>query len=69
MAQTASNDQTQHVRNLIKKAGEADNAAAAINFSQAACNCANALRVLAEFERMPAGARPVAEPQQAFRKT
>lgn len=39
-----------HVETLIKKAGDATDAAQAVNFAQAALNAANALRVLAETE-------------------
>jgi hypothetical protein len=36
----------QHVKDLITKAAEAGNPDAALKFSQAACNAANALRAL-----------------------
>lgn len=35
-----------HVEDLIKKAAETKSAPEAVNFSQAACNAANAMRVL-----------------------
>jgi len=38
------------VETLLDKASNATDAAQAINFAQAACNAANALRVLAEIE-------------------
>lgn len=43
-------DLMQCVENLIRKAASMDahNAPAAVNFSQAACNAANAIRVLEE---------------------
>lgn len=40
-----------HVEALMKKAADAANAPEAVNFAQAACNAANAARVLAEIER------------------
>lgn len=46
-------NQRTHVEALIEKAAKTSNAAEAINFAQAACNAANALRVLAETERLP----------------
>jgi hypothetical protein len=39
------------VETLLKKAASAAQAPEAVNFAQAACNAANALRVLAEIER------------------
>ena len=36
---------------LVKKAAEATDAAQAMAYSQAACNAANALRVLVDIER------------------
>jgi hypothetical protein len=38
------------VETLLRKAADATNAAEAMSYSQAACNSANALRVLAEIE-------------------
>ena len=35
-----------HVKELLDKAVEANDAAQAMNFAQAACNAANALRVM-----------------------
>ena len=37
---------------LLDKAVRASDAAQAVNFAQAACNAANALRVLAEIDRI-----------------
>lgn len=37
-----------NVEDLVRKAGKAANAVEAMNFSQAACNAANALRALAD---------------------
>lgn len=37
---------------LLQKASSALEAAHAINFAQAACNAANALRVMADIERL-----------------
>lgn len=42
--------QRTNVETLLDKASRAPTAAEAINFAQAACNLANALRVLAEIE-------------------
>jgi hypothetical protein len=39
------------VDTLLDKASAANDAAQAINFAQAACNAANALRVLTEIDR------------------
>lgn len=39
------------VETLLEKASSAPDAAQAINFAQAACNAANALRVLSEIDR------------------
>ena len=39
------------VEALVKKAAEAANSSEAMAFSQAACNAANALRVLLDIER------------------
>ena len=39
-----------HVEVLLAKASGAGDAAQAVNFAQAACNAANALRVLTEIE-------------------
>lgn len=41
----------QTVKDLIKKASETKEAPAAINFSQAALNAANAMRALAELKK------------------
>jgi len=43
--------QITHVEKLLDKASNASGAPEAVNFAQAACNAANALRVLAEIER------------------
>lgn len=43
--------QKDNVGKLIEKAAKADNAVEAMNFSQAACNAANALRALVDSER------------------
>ena len=43
--------QRNEVRTLLEKAAKTDNAAEAINFAQAACNAANALRALEEIDR------------------
>ena len=40
------------IESLVKKAAEASGAAQAVNFAQAACNSANALRVVADIERL-----------------
>lgn len=42
--------QTNTVETLLKKAATEDDAARAMNFAQAACNAANALRVMKELE-------------------
>ena len=39
------------IETLLDKASSANDAAQAINFAQAACNAANAVRVLTEIER------------------
>ena len=39
-----------NIETLLDKAAGATDPVQALNFSQAACNAANALRVLAEFE-------------------
>ena len=44
-------NQKAQVEALVKKASEATDAAQAINYAQAACNAANALRVLDDIER------------------
>lgn len=44
-------DQKAEVETLLKKAADASDAAQAVNFAQAACNAANALRVLADIKR------------------
>ena len=36
---------------LVKKAGESKDACQALQFTQAACNAANALRILREFAK------------------
>jgi hypothetical protein len=45
------NSNVKTVENLVTKAGAALNADDALKFSQAACNAANALRVLAEIAK------------------
>lgn len=40
-----------HVETLLEKASKAEDAVHAMNFAQAACNAANALRVLADSKR------------------
>lgn len=42
----------EHVETLVKKAAEAHASHDALHFSQAACNASNALRQLAEIQRM-----------------
>lgn len=44
--------QKSNVETLCDKASNAQDAAQAVNFAQAACNAANALRVLADIERI-----------------
>lgn len=44
--------QTTTVDMLLEKAGNATDAVQALNYSQAACNAANALRAVAEAERV-----------------
>ena len=39
------------VETLMEKAADAKDAAQAVNFAQAACNAANAMRLLAEIAR------------------
>lgn len=43
-------DKRKEIETLIDKAAKADDAAQAINFAQAACNAANALRALNDIE-------------------
>lgn len=45
------NTQRTKIETLIDKAANAGSAPEAVNFAQAACNAANALRVLAELGR------------------
>jgi hypothetical protein len=42
-----------HIETLLKKAADATDAAQAMNYAQAACNAANALRALADIKRIP----------------
>lgn len=43
--------QRMHVETLLKKAADAHDGPQAVNYAQAACNAANALRVLMDIER------------------
>lgn len=45
-------NQRTHVETLLKKAADAPDAPQAVNYAQAACNAANALRVLADIDRI-----------------
>ena len=44
-------NQKANIEKLLKKAAEATDAAQAVNYAQAACNTANALRALSEIEK------------------
>lgn len=44
-------NQKAHIETLLKKAAEAPAAPEAVNYAQAACNAANAMRVLSDIER------------------
>lgn len=44
-------DNQKHVVELVKKASEAEAAHEAMHYSQAACNAANALRVLQDLKK------------------
>lgn len=46
------------VETLLNKAANTTSAPEAVNFSQAACNAANALRVLMDIERLAKVATP-----------
>lgn len=46
-------NQRAHVETLLKKAADAPDAPAAVNYAQAACNAANALRVMTEIAAKP----------------
>lgn len=48
-------NQKSTVEALLKKSAGAADAAQAVNFAQAACNAANALRVLKDIERGDGG--------------
>ena len=44
--------QTTHVEKLLEKASRAQEATHAVNYAQAACSAANALRVMADIARL-----------------
>lgn len=48
MSETRFSDEQAAVKDLVKKAKDAKTAHEALQFSQAACNAANALRTLAD---------------------
>lgn len=48
---------SEEVKTLITKARNAEKSDDALKFSQAACNAANALRVLADMTNLPQGGK------------